>query len=124
MYYHSTYPQRIIVKIKCKILRGAWVAQPVKRPTSQVIISWLVSLSPVPGSVLTAQSLLQILSAHSPLMLVGMHAPSVKNKHFLIKKISVKLRTGSDMYEHTKMESGDQQKKLSSPNTGSQLQTQ
>ena len=37
---------------------GAWVAQSVKHPTlAQVVISWLVSLSPTSGSVLTALSL-------------------------------------------------------------------
>ena len=36
---------------------SAWVAQLVMHLTSaQVMISWLVSLSPVSGSVLTAQS--------------------------------------------------------------------
>ena len=41
--------------------RGAWVAQPVKRPTlAQVKISRFVSSSPASASVLTAQSL-QIL---------------------------------------------------------------
>ena len=36
---------------------GTWVARSVKRPTSaQVMISQSVSLSPVSGSVLTAQS--------------------------------------------------------------------
>ena len=53
---------------------GAWVAQSVKRPTlAQVMISGSVSLSPASGSVLTAWSLLQILSpslsALPPLML-------------------------------------------------------
>ena len=39
-------------------MRGTWVAQLVERPTSaQVMISQFVSLSPVSGSVLTAQSL-------------------------------------------------------------------
>ena len=39
------------------------MAQSVKRPTSaQVVISWFVSSSPVPGSVLTAWSLLWVLS--------------------------------------------------------------
>ena len=38
--------------------RGAWVSQPVKRPTSaQVMISRFVSLSPASGFVLMAQSL-------------------------------------------------------------------
>ena len=37
---------------------GAWVAQSIKHPTSaQVMTLWFVSLSPVLGSVLTAQSL-------------------------------------------------------------------
>ena len=38
--------------------QGAWVAQLVKHLTSaQAMISWFVDLSPVLGSVLTAQSL-------------------------------------------------------------------
>ena len=42
--------------------RGAWVAQSVKHPTSaQVMISWFVSSSPASDSLLSAQSLLQIL---------------------------------------------------------------
>ena len=42
---------------KSSTSRGAWVAQSVKRLTSaQVMISRFVSLSPVSGSVLTAQS--------------------------------------------------------------------
>ena len=44
--------------------RGSWVAQSVERPTSaQVMVSGSVGLSPVSGSVLTAQGLelLQIL---------------------------------------------------------------
>ena len=37
---------------------GAWVAQSVGCPTSaQVMISWLVGLSPASGSVLTPQRL-------------------------------------------------------------------
>ena len=41
---------------------GAWVAQSVEHPTlAQVMISWFMSSSPASGSVLTAQSLLQIL---------------------------------------------------------------
>ena len=39
-------------------LKGAWVAQSVKRLASaQVMISWSTSLSPTSGSVLSAQSL-------------------------------------------------------------------
>ena len=57
--------------------RGAWVAQLVEQLTSaQVMISWFVSLSPVSGSVLTAQSpepasdsVSSSLSAPPPLML-------------------------------------------------------
>ena len=38
--------------------RGAWMAQSVRRPTSaQVMVLRFMSLSPVSGSVLTAQSL-------------------------------------------------------------------
>ena len=45
------------IQIKTTV-RGAWVAQLVKHPTSaQVMISRFVSSSPAPGSVLTAQSL-------------------------------------------------------------------
>ena len=43
------------------------MAQLVKRPTSaQVMISWFVSLSPVLGSMLTAQSLGPALDSVSP----------------------------------------------------------
>ena len=48
-------------------VRGSWVAQSVKRATSaQVMISWFVSLSPVSGSVLTAQSLEPVSLLPSP----------------------------------------------------------
>ena len=41
---------------------GAWVAQSVKRLTlAQVMISWFMSSSPAWGSLLSAQSRLQIL---------------------------------------------------------------
>ena len=41
-----------------KIIRGAWVAQSVKRPAlAQVMISGFTGLSPMSGSVWTAQSL-------------------------------------------------------------------
>ena len=62
-----------ILKKKCKhhlegyIKRGAWVAQPIKRPTwAQVMISWFVSSSPASGSVLTAQSLEPASDSVSP----------------------------------------------------------
>ena len=46
---------------------GSWVTQSVKRLTSaQVMISQLVSLSPMSGSVLTAQSLEPALDSVSP----------------------------------------------------------
>ena len=48
-------------------MRGAWGAQPVKRPTSaQVMISRFVSSSPASGSVLTAQSLEPASDSVSP----------------------------------------------------------
>ena len=47
--------------------RGAWAAQPVKHPTSvQVMISQFMGLSPMSGSVLTAQSLEPALDSMSP----------------------------------------------------------
>ena len=48
----------ILEAVFLKVIRGAWVAQSVKHPTSaQVMISRFVSSSPASGSVLTAQSL-------------------------------------------------------------------
>ena len=56
--------QQVLFK---NILRGAWVAQSVKRPTSaQVMISRSVSSSPASGSVLTAQSLEPVSDSVSP----------------------------------------------------------
>ena len=53
--------------LKDKLLLGTWVAQWVKHPTSaQVMISQFVSLSPVSGSVLTAQSLEPTSDSVSP----------------------------------------------------------
>ena len=50
-----------------KYIRGAWVAQSVKRPASaQVMISRSVSSSPASGSVLTAQSLEPVSDSVSP----------------------------------------------------------
>ena len=65
--------------------RGAWVAQSVERPTSaQVTILQSVSLSPVSGSVLTAQSL-EPASDSVSLSLTLPHSCSVSlskiNKH-------------------------------------------
>ena len=52
---------------------GAWVAQVVKRPTlAQVMISRFMGLSPAWDSMLTAQTLLGILSLPLPLLLEGM----------------------------------------------------
>ena len=51
------------LSLKEQLGRGAWVAQSVKRPTSaQVMVSWFVSSNPMLGSMLSAQSLLWILS--------------------------------------------------------------
>ena len=70
--------------LKKYLIRGAWVAQSVKRPTlAQVMILLSVSLSPTSGSVLTAQSLEPALVSVSP----SLYAPplltpclSLKNK--------------------------------------------
>ena len=54
-------------KLEQAILRGAWVAQSVGRPTSaQVMISRFLSSSPALGSVLVAQSLEPALDSVSP----------------------------------------------------------
>ena len=54
-------------KYKIIILRDAWVAQSVKRPTSAlVMISRFMSLSSTSGSVATAQSLEPALDSVSP----------------------------------------------------------
>ena len=46
---------------------GAWVAQLVEpRTSTQVMISWLMGLSPVLGSVLTAQNLDHVSDSMSP----------------------------------------------------------
>ena len=83
----------ILLKIRCW---GTWVAQSVKRPTlAQVMISQSRSLSPTPGSVLTAQSLEPASHSVSPsLCPFPAHALSlsvskinIKKNFFLNKKI-------------------------------------
>ena len=60
-------------------LRSAWVAQPVKCPTSaQVMISWIVGSSTVSGSVLTAWSLEPASDSVSPSLSAP---PPLKNKN-------------------------------------------
>ena len=69
------------------ILRGAWVAQLVKRQTSaQVMISRFVSSSPAWDSVLTARSLEPASdsvspSLSAPALLMLSLSPSKINKH-------------------------------------------
>ena len=71
--------------LKLRTYRGDRVAQSVERPTSaHVMILQVVSLSPVPGSVLRAQSLepasdsvFSFFSAPPPLML----SLSLNNEH-------------------------------------------
>ena len=61
------YPRDTVVLFWKDTYRGAWVAQSVKRPTSaRVMISRSVSLSPVSGSVLAAQSLETVSDSVSP----------------------------------------------------------
>ena len=58
--------------------QGTRVARSVKHPTSaQVMISWFMSLSLTSGSVLTARSLLGILSHSAPAL---SHSFSLKNR--------------------------------------------
>ena len=66
---------------------GAWVAQSVKCPTPvQVMISWFMSLSPVSGSVRTAQSLECALNSVSPSCYPLQLALFLKNKQTLKNK--------------------------------------
>ena len=84
----SALPRSCFLSLSKINIRGAWVAQSVKRPTSaQVMISPSVSWSPMSGSVLTAQSLEP--ASDSPSFSVSLfHCPSpahalslsVKNK--------------------------------------------
>ena len=64
---HFTWESTLLGALKnCKI-RGAWVAQSVKQPTSaQVMISQFVGSIPASGSVLTAQNLDPALDSVSP----------------------------------------------------------
>ena len=56
-----------LLSFKLGSTRGAWLAQSVKHPTStQVTISWFMSLSPALGSVLIAQSLEPASDSVSP----------------------------------------------------------
>ena len=77
------------------------MAQLAKRTTlAQIVISWLVSLSPALGSVLTAQSLLGILSLSpflsAPPQLVHAHSLFLKiNKLKKKKEESQNLNPGS-----------------------------
>ena len=89
-YLHIIKEERKITLIKIGITWGAWVAQPVKHPTSaQVMISQSVSSSPTLGSVPTAQSLEPASDSVSPSLSVP-HLPtlclSLKNKIKTLKK--------------------------------------
>ena len=72
-----------------KVLRDTWVAQSIKRLTlAQVMISQLMSLSPMWGSVLTAQSLKPASDSVSPsLSLCPFPIHSLSQKHINIKKL-------------------------------------
>ena len=64
---------------------GASAVQGVKCPTSaQVMISWVVSLNPTSGSVLTAQNLELILES------VSLSAPPLFTLCFSVSKINIK----------------------------------
>ena len=70
-------PPRGVAELNKRHVRGAWVAQSVKLPTSApVMISRFVSSSPVLGSVLTVRSLLGILSLPLSLPLPWLHSLS------------------------------------------------
>ena len=62
---------------KLEVLRGAWVAQSVKRPTlAQVMSSRFPSSSPASGSVLTAQSLQPASDSLSPSLSLSAPTPA------------------------------------------------
>ena len=70
---------------------GTWVAPLVKHLTSaQVMISQFMSLSPTSGSVLTAQSLLGMLSL----------SPSLPFPHFLSLKINKLKKNKGHIFIH------------------------
>ena len=77
-----------VISLNIKKIRGAWVPQSVRHPTSaQVVISQFVSLSPASGSVLTTQSLEPASDSVSPSLsapplLVLSLSLSKTNKHF------------------------------------------
>ena len=79
-------------------VRGAWVAQSVKRPNSaRVMIPWFVGSSPASGSVLTAQSLEPALdsvcvSLSAPLPLVFSLSLCQKRIKTFKKKFKVSVR--------------------------------
>lgn len=64
------------------VLKGAWVARSVKHVTlAQVMISWIVSWSPLLGSVVRTQVLLQFsISLSLCSSCVCMRSLSLKNK--------------------------------------------
>ena len=72
--------------VKVRRWEDTWVAQAVEHLISaQIIIYWFVSSSPTLGSLLSAQSLLQIPSPH-----LSLHLPhcvlSLRNKQTFFKK--------------------------------------
>ena len=72
---------------RVRLSRGAWVAQLAKRLTSaHIMISQLVSLSPAPGSVLTAQSLEPALDSVSP----SFSVPPLLARTLSLSKINIK----------------------------------
>ena len=100
-------------------LRGTWVAQSVKCPTSaQVTISRFMSLSPVSGSVLTAQTLEPasdsvFLSLSAPPLLILCLSLSVKNilkkkqqKKNLLKRTHLKANRKPRPCKWSKLEVG------------------
>ena len=78
----SLPPQSIGQNDSKRHYRGTWVAQSVVRPTLvQVMISWFVHPSPALGSLLSVQSLLQLLFSPPPTPpLPPSHSLSLKNK--------------------------------------------
>ena len=84
------------MSLKKPVKWGTWAAKLVKLPTlAQVMVSWLMSLSPALGSVLTCQSLDLALDSVSPpslpLPCLCSVSLSLKSKHYLKKKSSKEI---------------------------------
>ena len=83
-YFHDTMSE---LNNRDKNIWTAWLSVQLLI-SAQVVISWFVGLSPVSGSALSVQSLLEMLSLHLSLFLLCVHALS-QNKYIKIQKKNI-----------------------------------